>query len=359
MEMSESVIDQKTSFVRPVVQYYAKEAKPTWFPNMLKPDESWILQYLRSYGHNSFSGCLLYEGINYYRLQRCEGFVGYVKSDRIFVSFGEPVCAPENYRLAAEEFINHAQTVRASVVFALVGGGFVKATEGISWSKAVVGDDMIFDLPRYKPSGDHAKKVRSARNQAVKRGARVLEYRRSSGRDSALEAQIEGVCQRWLKSLPKYQLRLLSLDLFKMADLKRYFYVEFSGKLVAVLTCLPIFARNGFLFEDLIRDPDAPNGATELLILEAIRILRDEGVQIATMGLSPRVQLHRSWGFLWWQVGVVRFGVRLVRGLSGLDRLYHYRKKFHAGSTEINYLLKHPVGVGARDLLGIIRAFDD
>ncbi len=124
------------------------------------------------------------------------------------------------------------------------------------------------------------------------------------------------------------------------------------------MTCLPIYARNGYLFEDLIRDPEkAPNGATELLILEAIRRFRAEGKKIATMGLSPRIQLHRKWGFSWWQVAAVRFGVILVRKLSGLDELHHYRKKFHTGNSEVSYLLKHPRGFGFSDLRGVLGAF--
>ena len=321
-------------------------------------DREWRYQRLLRHGRNSFSGCLLYDQVRYFHSQECDGFIGYVAANGVLVSYGEPVCSAADYGLAAREFVGFCRKQGKSCIFAAVGEDFLKATASLAWTKAVVGEDMIFDLARYAPRGDRAKKVRSARNQAIKRGASVSEYCQFAGRDPFLEKQITRVCERWLKSLPRHQMHFLDLDLFKLAELKRYFYAVFEGKVVGILSCLPIYGRNGYLLEDLVRDPEAPNGITELLVLEAIHTFKEEGKEIATMGLSPKVELHREWGFSWWQVGLVRLGVKVADKASGLQGLYHYRKKFHTGHVETIYLVKHPIGIGFRDLLGIMKAFN-
>ena len=317
----------------------------------------WRLQHLVRYGSNSFSTCLLYDRVSCFRCRACDGFIGFVASNGVCISLGEPVTSPLDYVTAAREFLAYCLEQGKGCVFVYVGEAFVNATSDIPWTRAVLGDDMIFDIPSYAPRGDRAKKVRSARNHAVKRGAVVREYDPGNARDPFLERQMVAVGRRWLKSLHRFQMRFLELDLFKMAELKRYFYAAVDGKVVGVLTCLPIYARNGYLLEDLIRDPDAPNGTTELLVLEALRRFKEEAIDIATLGLSPRVELHRDWGFSWWQVVLTRLGIRLADNTSGLHDLYHYRKKFHTQHSETAYLLKHPVGIGFRDLLGIMKAF--
>ncbi len=183
----------------------------------LENPQAWLLKCLNRHGRNSFSGCLLYDSIRYFLLQSCEGFVGYLDAAGMNISMGEPVCAPENYGRAAEEFIAYSREQGRSCVFVIVGQEFVDATSSFSWTRAVVGEDMIFDLEHYAPRGNYAKKVRSARNQAVKKGAVVREYPRAHDRDLSIENRITEIGERWLKSLPKYQMHLLSLDLFKMA----------------------------------------------------------------------------------------------------------------------------------------------
>jgi len=98
----------------------------------------------------------------------------------------------------------------------------------------------------------------------------------------------------WLRTKGTFQMHLLNLHLLKLADLKRYFCVARDDALLGLLSCLLIFGRNGFLFEDLVRHPTAPLGTTELLVLEAIRVFRAEGYDMAAFGLSPKVEPAQS-----------------------------------------------------------------
>jgi phosphatidylglycerol lysyltransferase len=243
------------------------------------------------------------------------------------------------------------------VVFIAVGDPFTEAMRDRHPTLLVLGEDMVFDVQRYAPRGDGAKKVRSAVNQLARRGGRVREYRPAERRDECLERALTRVATDWLRAHSRFQMHFLSLDMFRLAELKRYFYLEVDERPVAFLCCLPIFARRGYLFEDLVREPGAPRGSSETLVLEAIRTFRREGASMATFGLSPRLGLNGSSNLSRFGRGLVQAAMTAATRLSHLDRLYHSRKKFHTGIAERCYLLKYPAGIRAREVAGVLRAF--
>lgn len=78
------------------------------------------------------------------------------------------------------------------------------------------------------------------------------------------------------------------LDPFRHAAHKRFFTArDAEGRLVGLLAASPIPARDGWYLEDVLRQPDAPPGTTNLLIVAAFRILGEEGAGVATLGTCP------------------------------------------------------------------------
>jgi phosphatidylglycerol lysyltransferase len=80
---------------------------------------------------------------------------------------------------------------------------------------------------------------------------------------------------------------LVDVQPFDFASERRYFVAEREGAVVGFLAAVPIYARRGWLLEDFLRDPRAPNGTAELLIDAAMRALADEGSRYVTLGLAP------------------------------------------------------------------------
>jgi phosphatidylglycerol lysyltransferase len=315
------------------------------------------LGLLRRYGINSFSGCLLYDSVLRHHLSCTDGFVGYLDSRHVLVTLGEPVCSPEMFGDAASEFVDFARAHRKSVAFIAVGRPFLDAVNRMGPTWIYLGEDFIYDVPTYVPRGDHAKKVRSARNQLLRNGGHVREVRPDEMLGTPLEGQLRDIAASWLRARNAFQMHLLDLDLMKLAEMKRYFYVVRGGDALGFLSCLPILGRNGFLFEDLVRHPTAPPGTTEVVVLEAIRVFKAEGYDMAAFGLSPMVDPARSN-----LVGASRIiagvGVGLANRFAHLRRLHHYRKKYHTGRSEPCYLVKFPRGIGIGEVWGILQAFN-
>ena len=79
---------------------------------------------------------------------------------------------------------------------------------------------------------------------------------------------------------------------FHAPEEHRYLIAERQGRAVHFLYAVPIYGRRGWLMEDMLRDPAAPNGTTELVI---DRLMADvEGDARITPGLTPLRRTRRS-----------------------------------------------------------------
>jgi phosphatidylglycerol lysyltransferase len=81
---------------------------------------------------------------------------------------------------------------------------------------------------------------------------------------------------------------LFAVDLFQNKDLKKYFTArDASGTLVGFLAASPIPARDGWYLEDILHSKKAPNGTTDLLVVEVLNLLKRDGAKLATLGTAP------------------------------------------------------------------------
>ncbi|HEX6246029.1 MAG TPA: phosphatidylglycerol lysyltransferase domain-containing protein, partial [Polyangiales bacterium] len=103
-----------------------------------------------------------------------------------------------------------------------------------------------------------------------------------------VRAACDRVLARWLEARGMHEMQfMVHVHPFSFPEERRYFVAEREGKVVAFAVAVPIYARNGWFLEDLIRDAEAPNGTVELLIDGAMRRFADEGSSYATLGLAP------------------------------------------------------------------------
>ena len=141
---------------------------------------------------------------------------------------------------------------------------------------------------------------------------------------------------------------IVQLDPFALPDERRTFAAERGGQLVGVLVAVPVYARRGWLLEDAIRDPAAPNGTMELLFFHALETLAAEGCEHVGFGLAPLV-------------GTGSRTLRLIARCSGW--LFHFAG-LRAFKAKLDPDAWHPVYLGfpARErglsaVLDSLRAF--
>lgn len=92
----------------------------------------------------------------------------------------------------------------------------------------------------------------------------------------------------WLdaKGLPPLHFLVEPDTLSRLYD-RRIFAATRGEEIVGFVLLSPVATRNGWLFEQFIHRPIAPNGTVELMIDAAMRALAEDGCDYATLGLSP------------------------------------------------------------------------
>ena len=238
-------------------------------------------------GYNAHALVGISPGIRSWTSTEAEGAVAYNEFGKVWLVPGDPLASTENLAQVTKGFLRAARAKGRVVGFMPATEQFAKESSRLGLRAVRVGAAPYFDLATWAPRGDRAKKARAGVNQARRAGLRVVEVPEV---DERLVRETACLCKSWLttrRSAIKFSW-LFSIDLFQHNERKKYFTArDPSGKLVGFLAASPIPARDGWYLEDVLRAKDAPNGTTDLLVVEVLELLRRDGAKLATLGTAP------------------------------------------------------------------------
>lgn len=153
---------------------------------------------------------------------------------------------------------------------------------------------------------------------------------------------MQNCAKAWLASQRGFTIRFFSaVRPLECAEEKRYFIARHEGRLVGFVTCSPIYARNGWFIEDILRQPQAPYGTTELLITTALESLREERFDVATLGLAPFVDLETDIEHPG-RTRLLQMILIVLRPFYNFRGVVHFRRKFAPSWWEKVYLAFWP-----------------
>jgi lysylphosphatidylglycerol synthetase-like protein (DUF2156 family) len=252
------------------------------------PDPTGDLLRLQTlYGYNAHSLVSIAPGALRWASPEIDGAVIYGEFGRVWLAAGDPLAPLDERAELARQFAAYARKKNRVVAFVPATAEFARLMTPGDFAAVKVGAAPYFDLQNWNPRGERGKKLRAGINQARRAGVVVEEQ--SVGFDPQLRKETAELCLRWLGSRRGATTFgwLVALDPFLHFEHKRYFTARVGGELVGFLAMSPIPLRRGWYLEDVIREPDAPNGMATLLVAEALRRLKDEGATLATLGTSP------------------------------------------------------------------------
>lgn len=272
--------------------------------------------------------------------------VAYADTGTAWVAAGGPNAAPQERAAVAARFAAAAAEQGRRAAF--FGVDDDARWEGVD--AVLLGEEPIWNPAQWQEGLRGHRRLREQLRRARKKGVRV---RRVDGalleRDAKLRAELDALVAYWLstRSMEPMQF-LVTLAPFHLLHDHRYFVAERDGRLCAFLAAVPIPARKGWLLEDLVRGPHAPNGTSEALIDAAMRDLASEGAAFATTGLAPLAGPVPRW-----MRAIGRAGSALF-DFGGLER---FKRRLHPASWQRVWLL-HPRGQSAPlCVLDTLRAF--
>ena len=246
-----------------------------------------VLALLRRYGRNATSFQVLEEGFQYAFDDAEDACVAYVETARAWVVAGAPIAEPGSYGRVVKHFLAKARDSKRRVSFFAVEEQFLHAQP---LPAIRIGEQPAWNPAAWETTVQGSRSLREQVRRARAKGvvARLLAPDELADTGAPVRRAIDALIARWLGSRGMAPMGfLVDVQPFAFPEERRYFVAERDGHLVAFLAAVPIYVRRGWLLEDLLRDPSAPNGASELIVDFAMRAFAREGSLYVTLGLAP------------------------------------------------------------------------
>ncbi len=293
--------------------------------------------------------CQLYWSSNY------DGVIGYKLGKNCVVSFGDPVCSPEHTLSLVESFHEYCQSKNLGVVYTAASQQFAKlAKHNVCHAWLQVGEELIVD-PHHDPmEGAKGRKLRNKVSHCQNAGVSVSEY---TDNNEKLEKDIDHVATAWLKARKGPQIYLANVNLFDNRAGKRWFYARQGNKIVGALLLNQLEAKQGWLINLLLTTPEAPHGTSEMLVVNTLKVLRDEGCHYLSLGGATGDKVGEMEGLGSLSKVIAQIGFQLAKWMLPLDDRRTYWKKFQPNSQP-SYLLFSKHSFGINEVLSVMKALN-
>jgi phosphatidylglycerol lysyltransferase len=251
--------------------------------------------------------------------------VAYVTSGRSWIAIGSPLVDDALRATAARRFCAAARAEgRRAVFFGVEDVENVENVEGVEdvagsllpgGRRMILGLQSVLKPSEWESTLRQRPRLREQLRRARAKGVTVRAVEPGELADGMpLRAEVERLRSEWLASRAMEPLGfLVAVEPFHAADEHLYFVAERGGRAVQFLSAVPIYARHGWLMEDMLRGIGAPNGTTELLIAAIMRRLGGDPSWL-TPGLTPLAGVIPPW------LRVIKFATVALYDFSGLWR---------------------------------------
>lgn len=283
-----------------------------------------------------------------------DGFIGYLQTKDCAIVIGDPICPADKKPLLAEVFQAYCKDKNLACIYFIASEKFAKwAIDHVSKIMIGVGEEIVFD-PFIDPTQGHkAYRLRNKINHTQHIGLSVKEYLTE---DTKLEKEILKVGQDWVKARKGPQIYIGDLNFFKNRTDKRWFYLlDEKQNVIGMALLRGLQAHQGWLLKFLIVNPDAPRGASELMMVTILETLRKENCHFITYGMVPADQLGETAGLGKIAVTLAKGGFKAAKWIFHLGQRKNYWLQFHP-HAEKSYLLFSSPRIGIKEMRALFHA---
>ena len=307
-------------------QLYANE----YYENNLSLAERKRL--LEAHGSQSSAYFTLQEGVSHFGIPSI-GYVAYFVQRSIFssynIAFTRPVCADENLELLIQ--FTERYTGRKTLYLA-VDEATANALGRCGYNVNEIGTEFEIALPHFSLRGKEMKQLRWA-NNLCKRGFEVKEQRWKD----IDETRVREISQQWRqgKIVKEKELRLLTRPPeFSDAWQVRKFYCYKDNKIVGYVFFDPYFKDGkvvGYCANILRSDTKVkPNGFLDFIVLQAMEVFRQEGIEWVSLGLAPLHNIAPREGEVQWARKMQEFMYEYCGFLYAFKPLAYHKSRYRA-----------------------------
>ena len=299
-----------------------------------------LRELVRRYGTNSNAFFALYPGFSSYPARSGEAGVAYLRTRHAHLGVTEPFAPEANRFEILEEFFRYSREQGADALAMPVGQELARLAGSHQHEVIPIGTEVLFNLDEINKQGNDWMASVPAARQLSEKGGFVREVSQSEFTDD-LRLTLGEIYQDWNTSKRIPPLGFLNrIEPWTLAEDKKLFVIEVAGRIVAFLSGLPIWSRSGWYLVDLIRTPKSPVGSTELLMLESMRLLHEQGSKWVSLGVAPLANLKDvEFGSHPMLYRVLHRFFEFDSDLYACKSLYQFKLKFHPTHLEPAYLV--------------------
>jgi lysyl-tRNA synthetase class 2 len=280
-----------------------------------------------AHGEDTLSFFKLREDKHYLFSSDRRAFVGYRIEAGVMLLSGDPV-GPEDAV---------GDLVREVLAFAEVRGlkvGGIGASEAMAehWERAglrtiYLGDEALVDVAAFSLEGRPIRKVRQSVTRLDKAGYSASLHR-IGGLDAEQLAEVEALVERGREGAPErgFSMAMDHLRGSHQDDTVLVCARDEDGRLRGALHFVPCYCRPAMSLSFMRRDRDTPNGLTEFLVVRAIELLREQGMEELSLNFAPFARWLHSPAKLHEHV-LGRLIARFNRFFQ-IESLYRFNAKF-------------------------------
>lgn len=301
---------------------------------------------------------ILNPGIEHWFSPDQRAVVGYVRAGRYRIVAGAPIAAPAQLASTIAQFEAEARQAHQHVCYFGTQrriAPFIAQTG--PYAQLQIGAQPYWTPQRWPEIVQQKASLRAQIARARNKAVAVTEW---PAEQATYHPALQRCQSEWLRTrgLPPMHF-LVELETLGHLHDRRVFVAQRTNHVIGYLIATPIPQQQGWLFEQIVRGADSPNGITELLIDYAMRQFADEGAQSVTLGLAPLS--HRGRGeqtpHPFW-INLLLDGLRIYgQQFYHFDGLETFKAKLQPDIWEPVYALTRERWVGIGAFYAIATAF--
>lgn len=260
-----------------------------------------FVDFCRKYGHSSLSYSTLDSRFNHYTSPTCDGYIAYKKVGKTIIALNDPVCSESTSEELISAFKKYCVDNTYKLMFFAATNRFDKEFLAQNFDKVTVAKEAVLDATNFTLSGNKMENVRRGYNHARNVNLRMHELKvedLTSGDSSEtlkIYRQFLAISKKWLKSktIPELEFITGKLDEKPNNDL-RYFYASSEKRVEGFIVYNQIYPTGDWYLDMTRRKSDSPNGVMEYLIVESLKILKQEGMKKMYLGMVPNLEIDQE-----------------------------------------------------------------
>ena len=321
-----------------------------------------LIPYIEKYGSHCMAYTSLEPNMEYF-IEDGMGYIAYISFKHWFwarrerkVVLADPICSKADTAKIITLFIKKYP----DVIFVEASKDLAQILDSLGYQVNKFGIETEIPLADFNLKGKHRAKLRQWRNKCQREGLQIREKNIESCKNID---DIRSLSGYWLdkKGGKEYSFLVRPLRYENDKD-ARYFWAFIDDKLIGFAVFDPIYRNNKVVayYHNIDRiSESAPHGTSATIILEAIEVFRQEGVEMVSLGMSPMVipnGLKNEFNFHPFTRKAFRYAFEKLNFLYPFKGNYGHKKKF-AGESHPVYF-SSTKGTALREVFVMMKAVD-